>query len=155
MGYPPRGPPKALSGTRPEGGSKTGGRAGGAVVFGGGERDPPRPRQLAESHGIIGRRMAERCLGSNLMGQQRCVMNQQVHPGGQVQCRLMILTPAIRSRPKDGRAVVRNVGEHSMAAADPVTQCPAALMRNLPGLNRELLSLQLPWHHGAERPVAA
>jgi hypothetical protein len=107
-----------------EPGSQTVKRIVSAALLVVGEQDSPRAGELAEPHAIIGRRMTERCLGSNLMGQQRRVMNQQVDPGGQVQCRLVILTPAIRSRPKDGRAVVRNVGERGMAVTRPGVTVP-------------------------------
>src|SRR5262249_56145178 len=103
----------------------------------------------------MGRGMAEGWLGRSVGGEERGGVKEEVHPGGQVQRRLMILPPAIRSRPKGGRAVIGNIGERAMGAADPVTHCPAALMRNFPGLYREPLSLHPPWRHGAERPVTA
>src|SRR5208282_4437413 len=120
-----------------------------------GQHDPSRPGPLAQADRIVGCCVAERGLGRNLLGQQERIVQQQVNVAGEIKRVPVVLTPSLRSRPEGRGAVIRQVGDHAGPVADPVAECRAALVRDLPCLDREALCLQRPWRDGAEGPGAA
>ena len=69
-------------------------------------------------------------------------MDQEVGVARPGRARGMVLTPALRSRPERRRAVVGDVGDRRVAVADPVAEGAAALVRDLPRLDREALGLE-------------
>src|SRR5262249_46873475 len=106
-----------------------------------GEHDVPCPGPAAEFRRVLGGRVAEPRLRREFSRQQESVVDQQVRTGREAECRVVILAPAIRSRAEYRRAMVGEVGDGGVAVADPVTEGAAALVRDLPRLDRETVRL--------------
>ena len=97
--------------------------------------------------------MPEARLGGHLLGDQLSVVHEQVGVRGEVEHRVVVRAEAVRARAEHRRAVVGHVGERAPPVADPVADRPAALVRDLPGLDGEPLGLELAGRHRGERPV--
>jgi hypothetical protein len=111
--------------------------------------------QAAKLDRVLGGGVAERGLSGHLLGQQLGVVDEHVGPGRELEGAGVVLTPAVGTRPQGGRAVIGDVGDDRPAVADPVTEGPAALVRDLPRLDGEAAGLQPAGRDGLEAPAAA
>src|SRR5579862_8007762 len=118
------------------------------------ERDPPGAGPGREPDRVLGRGVPEGRLRGYLFSGQLSVVNEQVRVAGELDRGLMVGAEPVRPGPEAGGAVVGDVSEDRPAVAHPVTEGPAALVRDLPGLDGEPFRLVRSRRDRAELPAA-
>ena len=96
------------------------------------QHDPVRSGPPAELGGVVGGCVPEAAFARQLLAaEQLGVVDQDVGSVGQLERGGMVLAATVRSRSEHGRAVVGDIGDHGVPVADPVAECPPALVRDL------------------------
>jgi hypothetical protein len=119
------------------------------------ERALPGVDALRQCDRVLNSRMAEKCqprqLGRGVLG----IVHEQVgilaqHNGGVVK-----EAGAVRAGTERNRVVIRKVSQRAGTVAEPVTERPAAFVRDLQCVHRETLEFIVTGLNGVEGPAVA